>query len=299
MFSDLPPLKLLYLPSAVAKNNPTPHTLLFILQPCQPISRRMLQVTSLAARNREERAGRKGLKPCLRSHLGSLGQRMGSLGGKRRERMGLRVPETPLGARGCVLESGLPHLRNEDGISREWRCVEVTFRDASEPSRACRSSPGAWRGPRTGQSGGQPRSAPQLVPTSPGWPGPGGRAARSPQGAPQARRKPAARASNSPGGDRASHREGLPSLAAQGLGPAMAFRTTNRNAFSPVCLRLERGLFSSPAQSRSCRAVAPGLEDLAPGFSNLNAEATALGQPSLTPPDLGGLAPGWSLVLSR
>lgn len=118
MFSDLPPLKLLYLPSAVAKNNPTPHTLLFILQPCQPIPRRMLQVTSLASRNREERAGRKGLKPCLRSHLGSLGQRMGSLGGKRRERMGLRVPETPLGARGCVLESGLPHLRNEDGISR-------------------------------------------------------------------------------------------------------------------------------------------------------------------------------------
>ena len=85
MFSDSPPLKLLYLPSAVAKNNPTPHTLLFILQPCQPFPRRMLQVTSLASRNREERAGRKGLKPCPRSHLGSVGQRMGSLGGKRRE----------------------------------------------------------------------------------------------------------------------------------------------------------------------------------------------------------------------
>ena len=113
----MPPL-MLYLPSAVAKNNPTPHILLFILQPCQPLPRRMLQVTSLASRNREERACRKGLKPCLRSHLGSLGQRMGFLGGKRRERTGLRVPETPLGARGCVLESRLPHLRNEDEISR-------------------------------------------------------------------------------------------------------------------------------------------------------------------------------------
>ena len=214
----MPPLKLLYLPSAVAKNNPTPHTFLFILHACQPVPRRMLQVTSLASRNREERACRKGLKPCLRSHLGSLGQRMGSLDGKRRERMGLRVPETPLGARGCVLESRLPHLRNEDEISRCWSCADVTFRDAAEPSSACRSAPGAWRGPRTGQSGGQSRSARPTRADASGLARarkesrsepPGG--AASPPHEPQTRG----------GGDQASHGEGGPSPAAPGLGPSM------------------------------------------------------------------------------
>lgn len=184
----MPPLKLLYLPSAVAKNNPTPHTFLFILHACQPVPRRMLQVTSLASRNREERACRKGLKPCLRSHLGSLGQRMGSLDGKRRERMGLRVPETPLGARGCVLESRLPHLRNEDEISRCWSCADVTFRDAAEPSSACRSAPGAWRGPRTGQSGGQSRSARPTRADASGLARARKESRSEPQGAPQAHR---------------------------------------------------------------------------------------------------------------
>lgn len=193
-----------------------------------------------------------------------------------------RLHLVPVDASGSDFEPRLPHLRNGDGIPSVMDMRGCgTFGNASEPSPACRSVPGSSRGPRTRQPGRHPGGAPQApVDASPGWPAPGGRAIRSPQGAPRAHCKSVRLPGRGPRRPRGGVSRAEPLLA---LGPGQAqgrllvgfLFPHNKNTISSTGPRLETRFFSSPAQSSSRRA--PGLEVSTPGFSNLIAEATGSG----------------------
>ena len=161
--------------------------------------------------------------------------------------------------------------------------MDVTFRDASEPSRACRSAPGAWRRPRTGQSGWQPRSAPQARADvsrlararreSRSEP-PGG--AASP---PQARRKSLKLAGwgpreppgvgPEPRGSWARPRDGSSS-------PVISFSAQQTETPSAQPVRAcSVGFFHPLLSPAAAVQLLLGLKSWIPGFSNLNSEAIA------------------------
>ena len=135
----------------------------------------------------------------------------------------------------------------------------------------------------------------KLVWTFSGWPVPGGRAARSPQGAPQAHRKSLKLTGwgprdpgvgPEPRGSWARPRDGSSS-------PGISFSAQQTETPSAQPVRAWSVGFFHPLLSPAAAVqLLLELKSWIPGFSNLNAEATALGQPSLTPPDLGGVAPG-------
>ena len=166
-------------------------------------------------------------------------------------------------------------LRRDSRVT-PWMSPSEMHQNRAAPAGAL-PAPGGDRGPDSlAGSLGAPL---KLELTSPGWPVPGGRAARSPQGAPQAHRKSLTLAGwgpreppgvgPEPRGSWARPRDGSSS-------PVISFSAQQTETPSAQPVRAcSVGFFHPLLSPAAAVQLLLGLKSWIPGFSNLNSEAIA------------------------